>query len=59
MEPILMPTTPFRPSRWRAPGVATRIFAGEQAAQGVLHHHPEEQWGVLLEGSAAAIGHGH
>lgn len=45
-----------------APGVTTRIFAGEQAmlsvveiapgAEGVMHHHPEEQWGVLLEGSA-------
>ena len=44
------------------PGVTTRIFAGEQAmlsivsiapnAMGTLHHHPEEQWGVLLEGSA-------
>ena len=21
-------------------------------AQGTMHHHPEEQWGVLLEGSA-------
>ena len=45
-----------------APGLTTRIFAGEQAmlsvvtltphAEGTLHHHPEEQWGVLLEGSA-------
>lgn len=45
-----------------APGVSTRIFAGEQAmlsvvtiapnAIGTMHHHPEEQWGVLLEGSA-------
>ena len=45
-----------------APGLMTRIFAGEQAmlsvvtiapnAAGVLHQHPEEQWGVLLEGSA-------
>jgi quercetin dioxygenase-like cupin family protein len=44
------------------PGLSTRIFAGEHAmlsvvtiapnAQGQLHHHPEEQWGVLLEGSA-------
>jgi quercetin dioxygenase-like cupin family protein len=47
------------------PGLSTRIFAGEQAmlsivtigpnAQGTLHHHPEEQWGVLLEGSAIRI----
>ena len=44
------------------PGLSTRIFAGEGAmlsivtiapgAQGTMHHHPEEQWGVLLEGSA-------
>jgi unsaturated pyranuronate lyase len=48
-----------------APGLTTHIFAGEQAmlsvvtfapnAEGVLHHHPEEQWGVLLEGSAVRI----
>lgn len=48
-----------------APGVSTRIFAGEQAmlsivtiapnAEGKLHAHPEEQWGVLLEGSAVRI----
>ncbi len=45
-----------------APGIMTRIFAGEHAmlsvvtfqpnAEGKLHHHPQEQWGVLLEGSA-------
>jgi quercetin dioxygenase-like cupin family protein len=45
-----------------ARGLTTRIFAGEHAmlsvvtlapnAEGVMHHHPEEQWGVLLEGSA-------
>ena len=43
------------------PGLTTRIFTGEQAmlsvvsiepdAEGTLHHHPEEQWGVMLEGS--------
>jgi quercetin dioxygenase-like cupin family protein len=48
-----------------APGVTTRIFAGEQAmlsvvtiaphAEGTLHHHPEEQWGVCLEGSAIRV----
>ncbi len=42
-------------------GLATRVFPGEQAmlslvtiapnAQGKLHSHPEDQWGVLLEGS--------
>ena len=45
-----------------APGMTTRIFAGEQAmlsvvtiepnAEGKMHRHPEEQWGVLLEGTA-------
>jgi len=45
-----------------APGLTTQIFPGEGAmlsvvtiapgASGTLHHHPEEQWGVLLEGSA-------
>ena len=48
-----------------ARGVTTRIFSGEHAtlsvvsmapnAQGTLHHHPEEQWGVLLEGSAVRV----
>lgn len=48
-----------------APGITTRIFPGEQAmlsvvriaphAEGTLHHHPEEQWGVLLEGSAVRV----
>ncbi len=48
-----------------AEGVTTRIFAGEQAmlsvvtmaphAQGTLHHHPEEQWGVLLDGSGVRV----
>lgn len=43
-------------------GLTTRIFAGEQAMLsvvtiapgciGTMHHHPEEQWGVLLDGSA-------
>ncbi len=57
-----------------AEGVTTRIFAGEHAmlsvvtiapnAEGVMHHHPEEQWGVLLEGSAVRFQggeeiHGH
>jgi quercetin dioxygenase-like cupin family protein len=47
------------------PGLVTRIFAGEQAmlsvvtiepnAQGTLHHHPEEQWGFMLEGSAIRV----
>ena len=24
-------------------------------AEGTLHHHPEEQWGVLLDGSAIRV----
>jgi quercetin dioxygenase-like cupin family protein len=48
-----------------APGVDARIFPGEGAmlsivtiapnAAGTLHSHPEEQWGVLLEGSAVRV----
>jgi quercetin dioxygenase-like cupin family protein len=44
-----------------AEGVATSIFVGdnvmvsfvrcEPGAKGKLHAHPEEQWGVLLEGT--------
>jgi quercetin dioxygenase-like cupin family protein len=44
-----------------AEGIETRIFAGEQVmisvvridpgASGITHGHPEEQWGVVLEGS--------
>ena len=44
-----------------APGIITHIISGEHAmlsvvtlapnATGAVHHHPEEQWGVLLEGS--------
>ena len=44
-----------------APGLSTRVFAGDQAmlsivdiapdAVGSEHAHPEEQWGVLLRGS--------
>ena len=45
-----------------AEGMSTQIFAGdlsmlsivtiEPGAMGVMHQHPEEQWGVVLEGSA-------
>ena len=48
-----------------APGLSTRIFVGEQSmlsvvrfapnAEGTVHSHPEEQWGVLLEGSGLRI----
>lgn len=43
-----------------AEGLDTRIFVGDQSmlsivsfapgAEGSLHSHPEEQWGLLLEG---------
>lgn len=46
--------------RQLAEGIATRIFVGEHAmlsvvtlapnAQGSIHSHPEEQWGVMLAG---------
>ena len=48
-----------------APGLTTRIFPGDQAmlsvveiapnAEGKVHHHPEEQWGVMLEGSGVRV----
>jgi quercetin dioxygenase-like cupin family protein len=46
-------------------GMETRIFPGEQAmlsvvrmepgAEGSIHSHPQEQWGVMLEGSGTRI----
>lgn len=48
--------------RQLADGMTTTIFPGEKAmlsvvridphAMGQMHKHPEEQWGVMLEGSA-------
>lgn len=48
--------------RQLAEGMSTQIFPGDKAmlsivtiepgAMGVMHEHPEEQWGVVLEGSA-------
>ncbi len=48
-----------------AAGIETRVFPGEQAmlsvvsfepgSEGATHAHPEEQWGVLLEGSGIRI----
>lgn len=48
-----------------APGLNAQIFVGDQAmlsfvdiaphAVGSLHHHPEEQWGVMLEGSGIRV----
>lgn len=55
-------------ARELAPGVNTRIFAGDQAmlsivmlaphAEGSLHSHPEEQWGVMLEGDGVRVQNG-
>jgi quercetin dioxygenase-like cupin family protein len=52
-------------ARELAEGITTRIFPGEQAmlsvvrlapnAEGTMHSHPQEQWGVMLEGSATRI----
>jgi len=48
-----------------AQGISTRIFVGEQAmlsvvridphSTGSVHSHPQEQWGVLLEGECVRI----
>jgi quercetin dioxygenase-like cupin family protein len=48
-----------------APGVTAHIFPGERAmlsivtlapnSEGKLHDHPEEQWGILLEGSGVRV----
>ena len=52
-------------ARELGPGLATRIFVGDHLmlsvvtlaphAEGKVHSHPQEQWGVLLEGSAVRI----
>ncbi|HVB48824.1 MAG TPA: cupin domain-containing protein, partial [Burkholderiales bacterium] len=46
-------------------GITTRIFPGQHAmlsvvriephATGTVHSHPQEQWGVLLEGECVRI----
>ncbi len=51
-----------------APGLTARIFPGDQAmlsvvtiepnASGTIHSHPEEQWGVMLEGDGVRIQEG-
>ncbi|MEM9007158.1 MAG: cupin domain-containing protein [Cyanobacteria bacterium P01_F01_bin.86] len=51
--------------RTLAEGIQTWIFAGEQAmlsvvrfepnSVGKIHSHPEEQWGVLLEGECVRL----
>ncbi len=52
-------------ARTLAKGITTRIFAGQQAmlsvvriaphSTGQVHSHPEEQWGVLLEGACTRV----
>jgi len=52
-------------SRQLGPGIATTIYPGDQAmisvvrlepnTKGKLHQHPQEQWGVCLEGSGTRI----
>ncbi len=52
-------------ARRLAEGITTRIFPGDQAmlsvvriapnSEGTLHSHPQEQWGVLLEGELVRI----
>lgn len=52
-------------ARQLAPGIVTAVFPGDQAmlsvvsfepnSRGAIHHHPEEQWGVMLEGSGIRI----
>ncbi len=51
--------------RQLAEGINTRIFAGQNVmlsvvriaphSSGTVHSHPEEQWGVLLEGECVRI----
>lgn len=52
-------------ARQLAEGLSARIFPGDQAmisivdaapnSSGTMHQHPEEQWGVLLEGTATRV----
>jgi quercetin dioxygenase-like cupin family protein len=52
-------------ARTLATGIETRVFPGDQAmlsvvsfepgSVGSIHAHPEEQWGVLLEGSGTRL----
>ena len=51
--------------RQLAEGIATRVFPGDQAmlslvtiepnAEGRMHSHPEEQWGIMLEGEGVRV----
>ena len=52
-------------ARELADGITTRIFPGEHAmlsvvrlepnTRGKIHSHPQEQWGLMLEGSGVRI----
>ena len=52
-------------ARSLAPGIDTRLFWGKHAmlsvltcapsAAGELHHHEEEQWAIVLEGSGVLL----
>lgn len=52
-------------ARKLAEGIATRIFVGDKVmlsvarldpnAAGAIHSHPEQQWGVLLDGDCVRI----
>ena len=52
-------------SRQLGEGLSTRIFVGDQAmlslvtiepnGEGEIHSHPQEQWGILLEGDGVRI----
>ncbi|MDH3280007.1 MAG: cupin domain-containing protein [Gammaproteobacteria bacterium] len=52
-------------SRTLADGITTRVFPGEYAmlsvvriephSEGQIHSHPEEQWGMLLEGACTRV----
>lgn len=54
--------------RTLAEGITTRIFPGQNVmlsvvrvaphSSGTIHSHPEEQWGVLLEGECVRIQNG-
>ncbi len=51
--------------RTLAPGITSRVFSGENVmlsivrfepgSIGPVHSHPEEQWGILLEGECTRI----
>ena len=54
--------------RQLAEGMTTTVFPGDQAmlsivemapnSKGKIHSHPQEQWGVMLEGSGVRIQNG-